>query len=128
MSLIHIINELTVSSIEDSLKFYQTVFNFEIEFTYGKPTWIQLKKDKEKLMLEDFKTVTGEIKSFPEKTNNSNLLKFEYDNLDEFESLYNNCKKNMCSFFMDYNITDYGKIEFGVLDPDKNMIIVSYEK
>lgn len=29
-------------------------------------------------------------------------------------------------FFKDYTKTDYGKIEFGIFDLDKNMIIVSY--
>ena len=27
---------------------------------------------------------------------------------------------------MDYTETDYGKVEFGIYDPDRNMIIVSF--
>lgn len=45
MSLVSIINELTVSNIESSIDFYKNIFNFEIEYTDGNPiTWVQLKK------------------------------------------------------------------------------------
>ena len=56
-----------------------------------------------------------------------NLIKFEYDDYNEFKNLYYNCKET-CSFFIDYNETDYGKIEFGVLDIDDNMILISFRK
>ncbi len=129
MSLINIINELTVSNINDSLKFYKEIFDFEIEYTDGNPiTWVQIRRDNMRLTLEDYQTVKKEINNFPLKVISSNLIKFEYDNLDEFKTLYNNCKTHLCSFFMDYTETQYGKIEFGILDLDKNMILVSFEK
>lgn len=45
MSLINIINELTVSNMHDSLNFYKNIFGFETEYTDGNPiTWVQIKK------------------------------------------------------------------------------------
>lgn len=129
MSLISITNELIVSNVKESIDFYKNTFNFEIEYTDGNPiTWAQLKKDEVRIMLEDYVTVKEEINIFPEKVKSCNLIKFEYDNYNEFKSLYDNCKKNLCSFFIDYNETGYGKIEFGVLDIDDNMILISFRK
>lgn len=129
MSLVSIINELTVSNIESSIDFYKNIFNFEIEYTDGNPiTWVQLKKDNLKIMLEDYKTVTKEIKKFPLKANSSNIIKFEYNDFEEFKTLYDNCKNKSCTFCMEYTETEYGKIEFGVFDLDKNIILISFEK
>lgn len=129
MSLINIINEFTVSNINDSIIFYKDIFDFEVEYTDGNPiTWVQIKKDNMRIMLEDYQTVKKEINVFSEKVASSNLIKFEYDNLDEFIILYNNCKTHKCSFFMDYTETEYGKIEFGILDIDNNMILISFKK
>jgi len=36
--------------------------------------------------------------------------------------------KIICVNFYRYNETDYGKIEFGVLDIDNNMILISFRK
>ena len=129
MSLISITNELIVSNVKHSIGFYKNIFNFDIEYIDGNPiTWAQLRKDKVRIMLEDYVTIKKEINDFPEEVRSCNLIKFEYDNYNEFKSLYNNCKNNLCSFFVEYNETDYGKIEFGILDIDNNMILVSFKK
>lgn len=100
MSLINIINELIVSNIEASKNFYINIFNFEIEYTDGNPiNWYQLKKNNTKIMLEDYSTVKEEMKNFPSKVDSSNLLKFEYDNLQEFDNLYEKCRNNSVLFF-----------------------------
>ncbi len=126
MSLMNIVNELTVENIEKAIEFYQKIFGFSIEFTDGTPiNWAQLKKDNIKIMLEEYNTVKEEIKNFPPKAESSNLLKFEYDNLEELKDIYNKCKENSCDIFIDYYATEYNKIEFGVLDFDKNKIIAS---
>lgn len=129
MSLINIVNELTTSNINGVINFYKDIFGFKIEFQEGTPiTWVQLRKDNVRMMVEDYQTVKKEMKKFPPKNNSSNLIKFEYDNFDEFQKIYEKCKTNMCSFFMDYTEMKYGKIEFGVIDEDKNMILVSFIK
>ena len=128
MSLINIINELTVSSINDSIEFYKELFDFEIEYADGNPvTWVQMKKGNIRIMLEDYFAVKKEINKFPSKSNSSNIMKFEYDNLEEYKLLYDKCKNSLCEFFIEYTETDYGKIEFGILDPDNNMLVVSYK-
>ena len=129
MSLQRIINELTVTDIEKSQKFYQDLFHFEVISAEGDPiNWVELMKDNQGLMLEEYHTVTLEIKNFPTKTKSNNLLKLEYDNQEEFQELYDTCKRSLIKFFIEYHETEYGKIEFGILDPDENMIIVSYLK
>lgn len=126
MSLNSIVNELVVDDIQKSIKFYEENFKFKIELTDGSPiTWVQLEKDEIKIMLEDYNSVKSEIKNYPNKVNTSNLIKFEYNNLQEIEEMYNIAKQNNIEFFMDYIKTDYGKVEFGIFDPDKNMILVS---
>ena len=126
MSLNNIINELIVENVKESIKFYEDNFGFETNLTEGKPiTWAQLKKDGLIIMLEDYKVVRTSISNFPNKVNNSNLIKFEYSSLEEIKKLYSDFKKRNVSFFMQYTETDYGKAEFGVFDLDKNMILIS---
>lgn len=126
MAIINIINEFTVKNIDKAVKFYEDSFNFEVEETDGNPiTWVQMKKGDVIIMLEDYKEVIKEIDKFPIKTNTSNLVKFKYDNIEEVEEIYKNSKKKDIEFFMELKQTEYGTIEFGIFDLDKNMIIVS---
>lgn len=126
MAIINIINEFTVKNIDKAVKFYEDSFNFEVEETDGNPiTWVQMEKGDVIIMLEDYKEVIKEIDKFPIKTNTSNLVKFKYDNIEEVEEIYKNSKKKDIEFFMELKQTEYGTIEFGIFDLDKNMIIVS---
>ena len=126
MSLTNIINEFVVEDVSKSIKFYEDNFDFSVDFTDGDPVnWAQLKKDNYLLMLVEYNTAKEEINSLPEKTNSSNLIKFEYSSLQEIKDIYNNLKKNNVEFFTDYTEMDYGKAEFGVYDIDKNMILVA---
>lgn len=126
MAIINIINEFTVKNIDKAVKFYEDSFNFEVKETDGNPiTWVQMKKGDVIIMLEDYKEVIKEIDKFPIKTNTSNLVKFKYDNIEEVEEIYKNFKKKDIEFFMELKQTEYGTIEFGIFDLDKNMIIVS---
>lgn len=126
MSLTNIVNELTVVNVENSIKFYVDNFGFKSDLTEGKPiTWVQLKKDGLIIMLEDYNAVNVSINNYPVKVNSSNLIKFEYNSLEEIKKLYNNFKEQGIEFFMEYTETDYGKAEFGIFDIDKNMILVS---
>ena len=126
MAIINIINEFTVKNIDKAVKFYEDSFNLEVEETDGNPiTWVQMKKGDVIIMLEDYKEVIKEIDKFPIKTNTSNLVKFKYDNIEEVEEIYKNSKKKDIEFFMELKQTEYGTIEFGIFDLDKNMIIVS---
>lgn len=126
MSLTSIINELIVENVQKSIKFYEDNFNFKTDITEGEPIiWAQLKKDGVIIMLENYDIVKNSISNYPSKVNNSNLIKFEYDNLEEIKELYNVLKHKDIKFFMEYTETNYGKAEFGVFDLDKNMILVS---
>jgi uncharacterized glyoxalase superfamily protein PhnB len=126
MAIINIINEFTVNDIKKAVEFYKSNFNFEIDQTDGNPiTWVQMKKENIIIMLEDYKEVCEEIYKFPVKTNTSNLVKFKYDNDKEIKQMYKDLKLKDIEFFMELKQTEYGTIEFGVYDLDKNMIIVS---
>lgn len=41
------------------------------------------------------------------------------------EDIDNITKQNNIEFFKDYTKTNYGKVEFRIFDPDKNMILIS---
>lgn len=124
-----IINELVVSDIEKAINFYVEVFEFEIEYTDGSPiSWVQLKKDNVRLMLENYENVNKEIVGFPPKTKSANLIKFEYENYGDFKKIYEKCNALKIKTFLDYRKTEYGKIEFGILDADDNMILVTFTK
>lgn len=126
MALSNIINELVVSSVTDSIKFYEDNFGFTLDFTDGDPfIWAQVKKDNIILMLQDYNDAKNNINNFPVKVNNSNLIMFEYSNANEVKELYETLKKNNVEFFEDYTETDYGKVELGIYDIDRNMIIIS---
>ena len=128
MSLLNIINELTVSNVTKSMEFYKNYFSFNIELTDGEPIiWARLSNNGKVLMLEDYNEAKKEIVNFPKKTNSSNLIMFEYSNVDEMKDIYRKLKDNGVEFFSDYTEMDYGKAEFGVYDLDKNMILVSAE-
>ena len=126
MGLINIINELVVSDVLKAVKFYEDNFGFNLEDSFGEPIiWAMIKKDDIVLMLEDYNEACNEIEEFPKKVNNSNLIMFEYSDQESAKNLYELLKRNNVEFFKDYTETDYGKIEFGIYDLDKNMIIVS---
>lgn len=129
MKLIDIINEFVVSDMEKSIKFYQQNLGFKIELTEpeNEPfTWVQMNNGQTRIMLEDYKSVCREIKDFPNKTNSINLIKFKYDNtVEEIKQYYHRIKEKEIELFMELKETDYGMIEFGILDPDKNRIIIS---
>ena len=126
MSLTSIINELIVDNVESSIKFYIDKFNFELDESEGTPIiWAKIKKDDMIIMLEDYNTVKNTINNYPSKVNSSNLIKFEYNNIQEIKELYNKLKESNIKFFMDYSETNYGKAEFGIFDLDKNMILIS---
>lgn len=126
MGLINIINELVVSDVSKAVKFYEDNFGFNLEDSFGEPIiWAMIKKDDIVLMFEDYNEACNEIEEFPKKVNNSNLIMFEYSDQESAKNLYELLKRNNVEFFKDYTETDYGKIEFGIYDLDKNMIIVS---
>ena len=126
MGLARIINELVVSSVADSVKFYVDNFGFVEDASEGNPMlWAQLKNGSSLLMLEDYDSAQMEMPNFPKKTKSSNLLMLEYDNSGEVANLYEDLTRKGVKFFKDYEETDYGKVEFGVYDLDGNMILVS---
>lgn len=126
IELLEIINELTVANIKESLKFYNNYFNFEIVETTGNPiTWAKLKKDNCYIMLERYDEVLYEISNYPKKVSTSNIIKFKYKNKKNVLEIYQKIKNNNIPLLMEIKETEYGTIEFGVYDLDKNIIIIS---
>ncbi len=101
MSLLSIINELVVSNVNKSMEFYNNYFGFDIKYTDGTPiVWAQLEKDGKTLMLEEYNEVKKEIKYYPQKVYNSNLIRFEYSNIEDIKTLYQKLKENKIEFFL----------------------------
>ena len=102
------------------------IVNFEVvEIEENPITWAKLKKDNCTIMLENYNEVCKEIKNYPKKVKTSNLIKFKYSIKQIVQDLYNNVINDNIEIFMELKETKYGSIEFGVIDPDGNMIIVS---
>ena len=121
-----LINELMVSNVDVSIKFYTELFDFKIKLVDGNPvSWAQLEKDGVVLMLQDYDEARKEIKNIPQKVSSCNMIRFEFGKVTEIGPIYSASVKNAVEIFMDYIETDYGKAEFGIYDPDKNIIIVS---
>ena len=121
-----IINELLVNDVNESIKFYKDFLNFEIVETTGNPiNWVRLKNDTAELMLEDYKNAINEFEKFPSKVNSSNLIKFKYSNIEDVRTLYNKGLNSNIKIFKDLKETDYGTIEFAILDCDNKIIIIS---
>lgn len=121
-----IINELLVNDINNSIKFYTNFLGFEISETTGNPiNWARLKNGLTEIMIEDYESAKNEFLNFPLKAKSSNLIKFKYDNVNEVKNIYNNMIRNNVKIFNDLKQTDYGTIEFAILDYDENIIIIS---
>ena len=126
MELIEIVNELVVKDINKTIEFYKKYLTFEIIETDGNPiSWVKMKKDNCTIMFETYEEVCNEIKNFPKMTETSNLIQFKYDSETDFMKLYNKFCDDNIPLFMEIKKTEYGSLEFGILDPDKNMIILS---
>ncbi len=124
--MIEIINEFIVNEINKTIDFYKEYFDFKIVETDGNPiTWCKMKKGDCYIMFEEYREVCNEIPNFPEKVSSSNLIKFKLSSRKDIEILYKKIKDNHISIFMELKDTSYGSLEFGILDPDKNMIILS---
>lgn len=128
MKISNIINELVVKEIEISILFYQEIFDFSLDKSDGNPVnWVQLKNDNNILMLEEYGEVIKEYSDISSYKQCKNLIKFNIEEIDDFNELYNKCmSKNY--IYKDMIETAYGKKEFSVNDPDENIIIVSYTK
>ena len=128
MKLLEIINEFTVNDIKKTIDFYNKQLGFEILETDGNPiSWVKMRKDGYSIMFENYEEVCKEIVNYPKKSTNSNLIKLKYNDKDELLNLYNKLLNEKIKFFMKWKSTDYGSIEFGILDPDENMIILSFK-
>lgn len=129
MNLVSIVNEFVVEDMQKSIAFYRENLGFEIELTEEEKepfSWVQMKCGETRIMLEDYFSVCQEIPKFPSKADSTNLIKFKYNNTHkEIKEFYNTLKEKQVEFFMEIKKTAYGMTEFGILDPDKNRILIS---
>ena len=126
MKIKNIINEFIVKNVEDSIKFYEENFGFRTTMTDGNPiVWAQLENGNYTIMFNSYDDIKGALNDYPEKANTSNIVMFEYENVEDLKQIYENFKNKNIEFFEEYTVTDYGKIEFGIYDLDKNLIMIS---
>ncbi len=125
MKLLEINNELIVNDINKSIDFYKEYFDFKVVEEYGEPVnWVKMQKDECIIMFESYEQICEEIKGYPNNGKNSNLIMFKYEEKDSLLDMYYRFKNNNIKIFSKYNETDYGSVEFGVYDPDGNMILI----
>lgn len=123
MKLLEITNEFVVDNLDTSIEFYKDLLDFElIERTFS---WAKMQKDVVTIMFETYEEVCREFEDYPKKADPFNLVVFRYDNRGEVEALYKKFLTSENMLFSSLTETDYGSIEFGILDPDYNRIIIS---
>lgn len=130
MKLKEIIPEFIVKDVSNSIKFYEDNLGFKVDMTvpdYYPYCWAQLSLGDYKIMLQEHSVTLDEIIDFPKVLSSTNLLVLKYDNVNETKELFNMFKDKEVKIFSDYKETEYGTVEFGVLDPDNYMILISAE-
>lgn len=122
-----IIPEMIVQNIEKNIEFFTKYFNFTIkqkEVQKGKVKFVELVNGNNSLYLQAVEFTKLEFPKFKTKLNSSNLILFQYDNRNEFESLYEILKNKEIPLYSEMKETDYGTREFVVLSPDNYLIEV----
>ena len=121
--------ELVVKDICESVNFYSKYLDFKIDMKSpdnDSYTWCQLSNNNFKIMMQDFEETKNEMIKFPKELSSSNIILLKYD-LDKLKEIYNLVIKDEIDIFMNIRNTEYGTTEFGILDPDNNIIIISGE-
>ncbi len=123
--------ELIVKDIKKTVDFYEKYFNFSIEMAAPDNenfTWVQITNQNIKIMMQDFNQTKDEIINFPNTLASSNLIVLKYNNVEKIKEIYKLLLNDKIKFFTDIKETEYGTVEFGVFDPNNNMVLVSGEK
>lgn len=121
--------ELVVKDIHKAVDFYINYLGFKINIKAPDNdfyTWIELSNNSLKIMMQDFEETKKEMLNFPKILSSSNIILLKYD-LDKLKEIYNALKENNINLFMNIRETEYGTTEFGGLDPNYNIIIISGE-
>ncbi len=121
--------ELVVKDINKAVNFYTKYLGFKMDMSAPNEdnyTWVELSNNNFKIMMQDFAETKKEMINFPKELSSSNIILLKYD-LDKLKEIYNLVIKDNISLFMDIRKTDYGTTEFGILDLDNNIIIISGE-
>lgn len=120
-----IVIEFVVKDVKRSAEFYCKYLGFEIEYEEYTPiSWIQLRNENSIIMLVTYEYAKKDIPNFKEYTVSTNLYKFRYDSLDKVKEIYEKVKKDNQNIFLEFRKSDF-RYEFGVLDYDNNMILVT---
>ncbi len=125
-----LIIELIVKDIKKSTDYYCKYFDFKVDMKFPDNddfTWIQLTNNNNKIMMQDYNETKKEINNLPNSVS-SNIMLLKYNDVSKLKEIYNMIISDNIKIFMDIKETEYGTVEFGVFDPDNNMIIVSVEK
>lgn len=120
-----LLNELVVDKIEPMIDFYSNNFGFKIEQTDETEhpySWCQMKNKENTIMFITHDKIIKEINSFPKKSNSTNLLLFEVDT--SITEMYNRIIKSNANILVDIYKTHYGTYEFGLYDPEGNIIMI----
>jgi uncharacterized glyoxalase superfamily protein PhnB len=121
--------ELVVKDIYKSIDFYSRYLDFKINMKApdnDSYTWVELSNNNFKIMMQDFMETKKEMVNFPKELSSSNIILLKYD-LNKTKEIYEVTVKEKITLFMDIRNTEYGTTEFGILDPDNNIIIISGE-
>lgn len=122
--------ELIVKDINSEVDYYCKYFDFKIEMAFPSNenfNWVQLSNGNIKIMMQDYEETKKEIRNFPDNIFSSNIILLKYDDYNKFKNIYDLLIFDEVKMFKEIKETEYGTVEFGVYDPNGNMIIVSVE-
>lgn len=115
---------LMVTSIEDSLLFYQDILGYSemtsVKNDSGILDFIILKKDDTHLMLQQKDSLASECPSYATETVTPSVTL--YTMVDNYEELYADLKSKI-KLYLDRHITPYGSDEFAIADPDGYVLV-----
>ena len=130
MKLKALVPEFIVSNLDKSISFYEDALHFKLEITapdVAPFTWAQLQLGDFRIMMQDHYETKREISDFPSILGSTVLFVLKYDDLEVAKAMYTELQRKGIQTFIEYRETDYGTVEFGIVDPDGYRIIISAE-
>lgn len=129
--MIAIVPELAAESVSVSVDFYKNLFGAKLVESVpdekGGMIWAEMDIFGSRIMFEEMNALASEFAGADTKAMACmrGCIVFRIESVDVAKSIYEKSKEMNLSLSMDWKETDYGTKEFGVYDPNGNILLVS---
>lgn len=126
-----IVPELGVNSVSNSVAFYLEIFGAKLLESVPDDEngliWAEVDIFGSSLMFEEVNALASEFigADANKMVRMKGCMVFRITDLGKSKTIYEKAKNGKVSFAMEWKETDYGTAEFGVYDPDGNIVLVS---